>query len=127
VPGHQLAEVEEDGRATREVTGELSAEARQALLPDGGVVVIAKEVLQGRDAAGGALAPGAYFARLEFAGRSEVRKVVFMRYGLIVVFACLLAQRLTAADFLTSEGRDSLNRAGVSLPFTAPRGATPAA
>jgi flagellar hook assembly protein FlgD len=34
---------------------------------------------EGRDAAGGALASGAYFARLEFAGRSQVRKVVLMR------------------------------------------------
>ena len=34
---------------------------------------------EGRDDAGGALAPGAYFARIEFAGRSEVRKVVLMK------------------------------------------------
>jgi hypothetical protein len=34
---------------------------------------------EGRDAAGGALPSGAYFARLEFAGRSEVRKIVLMR------------------------------------------------
>ena len=32
-----------------------------------------------RDAAGAALPSGAYFARLEFAGRSEVRKIVVMR------------------------------------------------
>jgi hypothetical protein len=34
---------------------------------------------EGRDAAGGALSPGAYFARIEYAGSSEVRKVVLMR------------------------------------------------
>jgi hypothetical protein len=34
---------------------------------------------EGRDAMGGSLPSGAYFARLEFAGRSEVRKVVLVR------------------------------------------------
>jgi hypothetical protein len=34
---------------------------------------------EGCDATGGALPSGAYFARLEFAGRSEVRKIVLMR------------------------------------------------
>jgi hypothetical protein len=34
---------------------------------------------EGRAANGDALPPGAYFARLEFAGRSEVRKLVLMR------------------------------------------------
>ena len=34
---------------------------------------------EGRDATGAALPPGAYFARIEFAGRSEVRKIVLMR------------------------------------------------
>ena len=34
---------------------------------------------EGRDAAGATLPPGAYFARIEFAGRSEVRKIVLMR------------------------------------------------
>ena len=34
---------------------------------------------EGRDAAGGVLPSGAYFARLEFAGRSQVRKVVLVR------------------------------------------------
>jgi hypothetical protein len=34
---------------------------------------------EGRDAAGGSLSPGAYFARIEFAGRSAVRKVLLMR------------------------------------------------
>ena len=34
---------------------------------------------EGRDAAGGSLPSGAYFARLEFAGHSEVRKVVLVR------------------------------------------------
>ena len=34
---------------------------------------------EGRDAAGAALSPGAYFARIEFAGHSEVRKIVLMK------------------------------------------------
>jgi hypothetical protein len=34
---------------------------------------------EGHDAAGATLSPGAYFARIEFAGRSEVRKIVLMR------------------------------------------------
>jgi hypothetical protein len=34
---------------------------------------------EGRDAAGARLCPGAYFARIEYAGRSEVRKIVLVR------------------------------------------------